>query len=234
MYCQPLVPSPHIVATCSHTHSYILYISPCGHRNSYPHPSPCFQSYEQLHDMLLVSFFSPVMHMWTSLFCMDLDPAAGLLQISAFCFCFTLGPEWVEWGVLIYFLLLSSLSGFVVFWVFFLFPPVSPPSSAAHPPSKDKATPSVFASSCAAWTFGGWKFQSSPPHPVCVSFSFFCHDKKNSEETFSPHSRPNVGKWTATKSFLAIILFLALCRQPHSVSRKLCVKEWLPVSSPER
>lgn len=56
VYCQPLVPSPHIVATCSHTHSYILYISPCGHRNSFPHPLPCFQSYEQLHDMLLVSF----------------------------------------------------------------------------------------------------------------------------------------------------------------------------------
>lgn len=42
-----------------------------------------------------------------------------------------------------------------------------------------------------------------------------------------PHSQYRVGKWTATKSFLAIILFLALCRQPHSVLRKLCVKEWL-------
>lgn len=36
------------------------------------------------------------------------------------------------------------------------------PPSAAHPPSKDWAPPYVLASSCAAWTLGGWKC-----HRVC-------------------------------------------------------------------
>lgn len=119
-----------------------------------------------------------------------------------------LGLEWVQWGVFI-------ISCFILSFILWCRPP-----SAVHPPSKDRAPPYILVSSCAAWTFGGWKCQSSP-HQVCV------------EET-SPPSRYNVGKWTATKSFLAITLFLALCRQPHSVLRKLCVKEWLPVSSPER
>lgn len=124
---------------CSHTHSYILYISPCWHRNSYPHSLPRFQSYDQLHDMLLVSFlllffFSPVTHMWTSLFCIDLDPDAGLLKIWAFCFCFTLGPEWVEWGVWVFFFYFIFLFCCVcVFFILFYFPPVS--SSIIRRPS---------------------------------------------------------------------------------------------------
>lgn len=175
-----------------------------------------------------VCFFSPVMHIWTSLFCIDLDPAAGLLKIWAFLFLlyFGAGVGWVGW----FFIFLFCCGCFFCFCFFFS---LVSSSSVVHPPSKDRATPPVFASSCAAWTFGGWKIQSSPPHQVCVYFIIFlCH--MASKETSSPHFRYNIGKWTATKSFLAIILFLALCRQPHSVSRKLCVKEWLLVSPPER
>lgn len=133
--------------------------------------APRFQSYEQLHDMVFffsVAFclvcFSPVMHIWTSLFCIDLGPAAGLLKIFDFW-----GPRaGLNWGWF-YFII-------VVFFLFFSFVlfrwcPPHHPSSILQ--ARIEPLLPFFASSCAAWTFGGWKiFKVSPPHQVCVLFIY--------------------------------------------------------------
>lgn len=208
---------------CNHTQSYRKHIPPCWHRNSCPHSSSSSQSYEKMHDMPffsfilhLVQFFFPssVVYTWTPLLCIDLDPAAGSLKIYALFFFFALlvylGPEWVQWGVFMISCVILSL----ILW--------RRPPSAVHPPSQDRAPPYVLASSCAAWTFGGWKCPSSPHH-VCV------------EETFPPPTFTiQRREMNGNKIFSCHHPFLALCRQPHSVLRKLCAKEWLPVSSPQR
>lgn len=196
-----------------------MHISPCWHRNSCPHSSSCSQSYEKMHDVSSFSFLLPsvqffcpssVVHMWTPLLCIDLDPAAGSLKISAWLFALLvyLGLEWVQWGV---FIISCFILSFMLWYG---------PSSAVHPPSKDRAPSLRFSPILCRMNL--WWLEMSK-----FSSSSLCW-------TPLPPSQYSVGKWTATKSFLAIILFLALCRQPHSVLRKLCVKEWLPVSSPER
>lgn len=178
-----MVPSPHIVATyvVIHTHTY-LYCT-FHHVDTEIHiliPCPASSRMNSCMTWCWFGFFSvafclvfisPVMHIWTSLFCIDLDPAAGLLKIWAFVFSLYFGARvgWV-WG--------EGKLGLILFFLFrcrccFSFSLVSSSSSVVHPPSKDRAAPPVFASSCAAWTFGGWKIQSSPTHQVCVYLFIF-------------------------------------------------------------
>lgn len=162
---------------CTHTQSYIMHISPCWHRNSRPHSSSCSQSYEKMHDTPFFSFLlhsvqfffpSSVVHMWTRI---DLGPTAGSLKISALFFFFLL--RWFIWGW-------SECSG--VFSLFHVLSFLSFSGVVLHLPSilqaRIRAHPYILVSSCAAWTFGGWKCQSSP-HQVCV------------EETSPPPTPPS-------------------------------------------
>lgn len=129
----------------------------------------------------------------------------------------------------------------------FLGCPQIPPSSATHPPSKDiyifKPFLTCFASSCGAWTF--WWFGNlvvllllplllppvitlfTPIPPITIINSSSAHPSPPSSTLTQGNERQqNLFLPSSYFSFRFIFdLFLALCRQPHSVSRKLCVKE---------
>lgn len=179
-----MVPSPHIVAT--YTHSYILYISPCWHRNSYPHSLPRFQSYEQLHDMTLVFVFCVAFCFLYLLWCTyehlsSVSIWTQLLGHFGLFFFKSLGTG-VGWlggdflFVCFVFLFCCGCCLFLLFLLLLLFlwcPPSHHPSSILQ--ARIEPLLPFFASSCAAWTFGGWKIQSSPPHPqvLCLSIYIF-------------------------------------------------------------
>lgn len=210
-----------------------------------PHLPLRFQSYEQLYDMMLgfFSFFSRVMHIWTSLLCIDLDPAAGFVFFFSFVLVFFLlsfgaWEGWVRAAFTFLVLLLWLFSVFVCFSFIIIITLIvslaSSSSSVVHHPSKDRAAPPVFCLILCRmnfWWLEKSKFSSSS------SFVFYlfilCHmaSKGSSLPPTSAHFRYNIGKWTATKSFLAIILFWPCAGNPI-LSQESCVWEWLPPVAP--
>lgn len=235
------VPSPHIVATYTHLRkhtvhpimwtqkfisSFLAPTSPSASSRMNSCMTWCWVSfpfflvwctYEHLSSVsiwtqllgLCFSFLS-----FLSSFCFPLGPGrvgCGLLLLSLFCCC---GCFQFSFAFL---LLLSSLLSF-------LWRPPHHPSSIIQ--ARIEPLLPFFASSCAAWTFGGWKSQSSPPHQVLCFICLFCaiwllkdHPSPHLS-TFSIQHREMNGN----KIFSCHHPFLALCRQPHSVSRKLCVR----------
>lgn len=198
-----------------------MHISPCRHRNSCPHSSSRSQSCKKMHVMFFFSFLSHLVQFLSFLLlwctCEHLITVSiwtHLLRISAFLLlcCFIWG--WSECsGVFPLFLFLSFHP--------FSHAPVS--SSICRPSHKQGSSPSLRFSLILCRMNFWWLEMSELSSSLCGRNIPPPH-----APTPHPHSRYSVGKWTATKSFLAIILVLALCRQPHSVLRKLCVKEWLP------
>lgn len=203
-----------------------------------PHLPLRFQSYEQLYDMMLgfFSFFSRVMHIWTSLLCIDLDPAAGFVILFFFSFVlvffllsFGAWEGWVRADFTFLVLLLWLFSVFVCFSfiiITLIVSLASSSSSVVHHPSKDRAAPPVFCLILCRmnfWWLEKSKFSSSS------SFVFYlfilCHmaSKGTSLPPTSPFSIQH-REMNGNKIFSCHHPFLALCRQPHSVSRKLCVR----------
>lgn len=100
-----------------------------------------------------------------------------------------------------------------------------------RPSSKQgQSRPCFFASSCAAWTFGGWK----PPPPPIKFVIFPCHTASEAPPPLPSSSSPwyfvfgfflieHIGKWTATKSFLAIILYFWPRAGNPILSQESCV-----------
>lgn len=154
-------------------------------------------------------------------------------------FCFPLGPGRVGCGLIFTFLvlLLWLFSVFVCFSfiiITLIVSLASSSSSVVHHPSKDRAAPPVFCLILCRmnfWWLEKSKFSSSS------SFVFYlfilCHmaSKGTSLPPPPPHFRYNIGKWTATKSFLAIILFWPCAGNPI-LSQESCVWEWLPPVAP--
>lgn len=168
-----MVPSPHIVATyvVIHTHTYCTFhhvdteIHVLIPRPASSRTNSCMTCCFLLLHFFVFVLFSCDAHVNIS-FLYRFGLSCWVAWDLSFLFCF---PFALVWGQ-------SEVSGAFYFLLcfvllcFYSFLRCRPSSSAVHPPSKDLATPPVFASSCAAWTFGGWKFQSSP-HQVCVYFS---------------------------------------------------------------
>lgn len=178
-----MVPSPHIVATyvVIHTHTYCTFhhvdteihiLIPCPASSRM---NSCMTCCWFLFCCILGFFFL----LWCT--CEHLSSVSIWTQL--------LGCLTFELFFLFVFALLwgrSELSGVFIFYLIFLFCCVFvcfffglfyfSGVLLHHPPSilqaRIKPLLPFFASSCAAWTFGGWKFQSSPPHQVCVYFVF--------------------------------------------------------------
>lgn len=109
-------------------------------------------------------------------------------------------------------------------------------SSVVHHPSKDRAAPPVFCLILCRmnfWWLEKSKFSSSSSF---VFYSFIlCHmaSKGTSLPPTSPFSIQH-REMNGNKIFSCHHPFLALCRQPHSVSRKLCVRMTPPCRPSER
>lgn len=234
-----MVPSPHIVATyvVIHTHTYCTF----HHVDTEIHiliPCPASSRISNCMTWCLfisVAFCFVFIFLWCTyehlssvsigtqlLGCLRFELLFVCLFVFALC--------WVRGG-------LSGVfcCGGCFLSLFLLIISLVSSSSVVHPPSKDRAAPPVFASSCAAWTFGGWKIPSSPLHQVCV-FCFYAiwllkETPPPPTSSFSIQRREMNGN----KIFSCHHPFFWPCAgKPHSVSRKLCVKEWLPVSPPPR